>query len=133
MTEGSYGRRDRLIKEKRHDAYEGKGKLPEPTICRECNALFMDGRWSWKETKESANGVVCPACKRIADHYPAGHVVLRGQFFIEKRDEILSLVRNVEKQEKSTPPLIGANRFSHRRDGSLSDNHNGNPYRPSNR
>jgi NMD protein affecting ribosome stability and mRNA decay len=105
MTEGSYGRRDRLIKETRHDVYQEKGKLSEPTVCSECNALYTDGRWSWKETKQRADKVICPACRRIADHYPAGHIEIRGQFFTEKRDEILSLVHNVERQEKSEHPM----------------------------
>jgi NMD protein affecting ribosome stability and mRNA decay len=105
MTSGPYGRRDRLIKEKRHDVYQEECKLPDPTVCSECNALFVEGRWSWKETKKTAKKVVCPACKRIADNFPAGYVTMKGAFFLEKRKEILSLVRNVEKQEKSEHPL----------------------------
>ena len=105
MTEGSYRRRDKLIQEKRHDVYQEQGKLPEPTICTQCNALYAEGRWSWKETKQSAKEVICPACKRIADHYPAGYIEIGGPFFLEKREEILSLVHNVEKQEKCEHPM----------------------------
>lgn len=105
MTTGQYGRRDRLIKERRHDVYEEQGKWPDSTVCTECNALYVDGRWSWKETKQSAKEVVCPACKRIADRYPAGYLEIGGPFFVENRKEIMSLVRNVEKQEKNEHPL----------------------------
>jgi NMD protein affecting ribosome stability and mRNA decay len=105
MTEGSYGRRDKLIKERRHDAYKEQGKLPEPTVCTECNALYSDGRWSWKEAEQNANQVICPACRRIADHYPAGYIEISGPFFRERRQEILSLVQHIEKQEKSEHPM----------------------------
>lgn len=105
MSDGLYGRRDKLIQEKRHDVYQEQGKLPEPSVCTECNALYADGRWTWKETKQSANKVTCPACRRIADRFPAGYLEIGGAFFLEKREEILSLVHNVEKQEKSEHPM----------------------------
>lgn len=41
-----YSRRDRLIKEERHDVYKEKSKGPDPTLCSECGALFTSGRWS---------------------------------------------------------------------------------------
>ena len=105
MTEGSYGRRDRLIKEKRHDVYKEQVKLPEPTVCTEGKALYTDGRWSWKETEQNANEVICPACRRIADHFPAGYIEISGPFFLERRKEILSLVRHTENQERSEHPM----------------------------
>jgi len=105
MTEGSHGRRDRLIKEKRHDTYREQGKLSEPSVCAECKAFYKDGRWSWKETKQTAKEVICPACRRTADHYPAGYIEMSGPFFLEKQREILSLIRHIENQEKSEHPM----------------------------
>ena len=105
MAADSYGRRDRLIQEKRHDAYQEHGKWPEDTVCTECSAVYSDGRWSWKESEQSAKEVVCPACKRIADHYPAGYIEMSGPFFLAKRTEILALVHHVEDQEKSEHPM----------------------------
>jgi NMD protein affecting ribosome stability and mRNA decay len=105
MDKGQYGRRDRLVKEKRHDAYKETAKWPEPTVCTDCNAVFMDGRWSWKEPPADANKTRCPACQRIVDNYPAGYVELKGPFFQEHREEILNLVRNEEKLEKGEHPL----------------------------
>jgi len=46
MYKGLYERKDRLIKEKRHDVYRERIKCPEPTLCTECGALFLNGRWS---------------------------------------------------------------------------------------
>lgn len=105
MDKGPYGRRDRLIQEKRHDSYRGYGKWPEPTVCSVCKALFTGGRWTWKPTQPGANEVICPACQRIRDQYPAGFVEMRGAFFRERRDEIMNLVRNEEEQEKQEHPM----------------------------
>jgi NMD protein affecting ribosome stability and mRNA decay len=99
------GRRDRLIKEERHDAYQEKGKLPEPTVCRECGAVFIEGRWSWWEASAKAHAIVCPACQRIKDKYPAGYLEIKGAFFDTHREEIDNLIRNIEKKEKAEHPM----------------------------
>ncbi len=102
---GPYGRIDRLIKEKRHDAYQEKTKWPEPTLCSKCGAVFVNGRWTWNEVIGEADETICPACQRIADRYPAGQIEIKGSFFKVHRYEILNLIRNVEAQEKSERPL----------------------------
>ncbi len=98
-------RSDRLIQEKRHDVYQEKEKLPEPTLCTQCRAVFSNGRWSWEEPPKGANEAICPACRRILENLPAGYVEIRGQFFEEHQDEILNLARNIEKQERTERPL----------------------------
>jgi len=105
MEKSQYARMDRLVKEKRHDTYREPGKWTEPTMCTECKALFMDGRWSWKKPPVDSNKVVCPACKRIADNYPAGRIEIKGPFFKRHREEILNLMRNEEEQEKREHPM----------------------------
>jgi len=98
-------RRDRLIKEYRHDAYQEWGKWPEPTVCTKCEAFFMNGRWNWGEAPENANKTICPACKRIKDKYHAGEIILQGDFLKKHYDEILNLIKNQEKAEKAEHPM----------------------------
>jgi len=105
MNDGSYGRKDRLIKERRHDAYQKRDKWPEPTLCTECGVVFINGRWVWQKPPEKANETTCPACRRIVDRFPAGYIEIKGSFFAEHRDEILNLILNIEKQEKSQHPM----------------------------
>ncbi|MBM4142224.1 MAG: ATPase [Lentisphaerae bacterium] len=105
MDRGAHGRKDRYIKEKRHDVYQERGKWPEPTVCTECAAVFAGGRWCWRERPEGSQETVCPACRRAAERMPAGHVHLKGDFFREHREELLSLARHVEEQEKAQHPL----------------------------
>ena len=98
-------RSDRLIQEKRHDVYQEKEKLPEPTLCSECGVLFTNGRWTWGDPPKGANQTLCPACRRVAENLPAGYIEIRGQFFKEHQDEILNLARNIEQQERNERPL----------------------------
>jgi len=105
MDKGPYGRRDRLVKEKRHDAYQTSSKWPEPTICTDCGSLFQGGRWTWNSASVPANRIVCPACQRIADNYPAGYIEITGTFFPLRRNELLNLIRNEEQSEKNERPM----------------------------
>ena len=105
MDKGLHGRKDRLLKEKLHNVYREGDKSLGPTVCKECGALYTDGRWSWEEAPAQAGETICPACRRIADRYPAGYIELSGSFFDERRDEVLNLIRNVEGREKAERPL----------------------------
>jgi NMD protein affecting ribosome stability and mRNA decay len=105
MKRVAYGRKDRLIKEKRHDSYMSMTKLPEPTVCSKCGVVFTNGRWTWKESDKNAHKIICPACRRQADNYPAGRIKLSGMFFQDHKEEILNLIQNIEKQEKQDHPL----------------------------
>lgn len=105
MDKSSYGRRDRLMKEREHDVYRSRTKLQDPTLCTECGVVFTKGRWVWGKASSDANKTVCPACRRIADHFPAGHIEMHGGFFAKHRDEILNLVQHVEQKEKANHPM----------------------------
>ncbi|MBI4529672.1 MAG: ATPase [Deltaproteobacteria bacterium] len=99
-------RRDRLIRERVHDAYKTRKKLPEPTVCPDCLAVFHKGRWQWgARPPDSHNEERCPACHRIHDKYPAGFITLSGQFFQEHKAEIVNLAHNVELNAKAQHPL----------------------------
>ncbi len=98
-------RREQLQDDPRHDSYKTKGKLPDPTRCPECGAVFHKGRWTWSGALHGAHEQSCPACQRIRDGYPAGYVSLGGEYLAAHRDEILNIVRNCETEEKAGHPL----------------------------
>lgn len=99
------GRRDRLLREWVHDPYKSKVKPHDPSVCRECGAVFQEGRWQWLAAPEGAHEAVCPACQRVQDRVPAGILTLGGSFMSGHRDEILHLIHNVEEREKKEHPL----------------------------
>lgn len=98
-------RHDGIFQEHIYDAYKAKGKLQEPTVCTQCGAVFQQGRWQWQPAPDHAHRAICPACHRIHDHYPAGFLTLKGEFFRTHRDEIMRLVHNHEKHERNEHPL----------------------------
>ena len=98
-------RHDRVLLELLHDSYKMRGKLPEPTVCPTCGAVYHAGRWQWIAAPENAHQHTCPACHRIQDQYPAGYVVIKGPFFAAHRDEVLRLVQHQETREKAEHPL----------------------------
>lgn len=98
-------RHDNLFQEQVHDAYQAKGKLPEPSVCPECGAVFHQGRWQWGTAPAGAHHATCPACLRQRDHFPAGYVSLSGPYFQQHRDEIMHLVHHHEQRERAEHPL----------------------------
>jgi NMD protein affecting ribosome stability and mRNA decay len=98
-------RHDGIFQEYEHDTYKAKGKPPEPTVCRECGAVFHAGRWQWLTMPTKAHRNVCPACQRIQDHFPAGFLTLQGDYFLSHREEIMNLVHNHEQREREEHPL----------------------------
>ncbi len=94
------------IEQHRHDPYKARQKLREPATCRQCGAVFADGRWQWLEkVPEAAGQEICPACHRSNDKYPAGEIILSGSFMEAHRNEVLSLIRNTQEQQNTEHPL----------------------------
>lgn len=98
-------RRDQLRPEREHDTYKLQGKLPEPAVCGVCGAVFHSGRWQWLPKPAGAAAVVCAACQRVRDRFPAGFVEVAGEFFAAHRDELIHLIRHHEEKEKADHPL----------------------------
>ncbi len=97
-------RKDRILRAPGGDAYESSTKLP-PTRCVDCGIFFVDGRWQDGEPPPGLEEGQCPACRRIADKYPAGTVQVSGPFYSAHTDEILRLVHNTEQHARAEHPL----------------------------
>ena len=95
-----------LLKERIHDPYHTRLKLREATSCPQCGLRYRNGRWSTAATgAASFRKLLCPACRRINDNYPAAELSLSGAFLHSHRVEIISRIRNVEKAERAEHPL----------------------------
>lgn len=106
-------RRSGVFQEREHDAYRTEEKLPSPTTCPDCSAVYRDGRWQWLPAPAEAHSERCPACRRVHDRFPAGYVHIGGAFAAERRTEIEELVRNLEKKERAEHPLQRVMAFAH--------------------
>ena len=99
-------RRDQLRQEREHDSYRQQQKPAEPAACPECDAVFHAGRWQWGVKQDGAADVLCPACLRIRDGFPAGFVSVGGEFFVVHRAEILGLIQHHAEKESAQHPLV---------------------------
>jgi len=102
---GAIRRSARVYDDPRHDPYAARQKYTEPTVCKDCGAIFHRGRWQWGTAPADATQALCPACHRVRDKLPAGTVTLHGGFVDGHRAELHGLVRNEEKREKGEHPL----------------------------
>ena len=115
----SGARGDRLIREHVHDPYKTRLKLPDPTCCPQCGAVYAKGRWHWAERPDQAHEELCQACHRINDGYAAGTLTLSGGFVGRHRAEIIGLARHQEQLEKGEHPLNRIMRIDERDDATV--------------
>lgn len=102
------------------DPYSTRRKPPSPAVCPECRAVFEKGHWRWRDFwPQKARRQLCPACRRIRDRYPAGWVLLKGEFVKSHRQEIIDIARNEQKDETAEHPLNRIMRIEDRPDGLL--------------
>ena len=99
------------------DPYRSARKPPEPTRCPDCHASFTQGRWTWEKAPSDSYEQVCPACQRIQDRFPAGYVMIKGEFLAAHKDEIVALIGNLEKREKAERPLQRVMAIEEKKDG----------------
>ncbi|HJV26758.1 MAG TPA: BCAM0308 family protein [Aromatoleum sp.] len=92
-------RHDRLIQEHRHDPYADRGKPAEPAACPDCGAVFHGGRWRQAVAPVGAHAQLCPACRRMRDKFPAGVVMIGGDFTAAEKDEYLRLIEHEAEAE----------------------------------
>jgi hypothetical protein len=94
------------LQEEIHDPYRSSTKVRTPRRCPDCGATYVRGRWRWQGlTPPAPATLVCPACRRTHDHYPAGEVIIGGSFAAAHAEEIVHLVRNVAAAENREHPL----------------------------
>jgi NMD protein affecting ribosome stability and mRNA decay len=101
------------------DPYLMRAKPGGPTVCPTCRAFFTEGRWTWDKAPRDANQLMCPACQRIHDRFPAGYITIKGEFFSEHKDEIIALLKSREEREKEQRPLQRIMAMDEKRDGSF--------------
>jgi len=99
-----------LIQERIHDPYYEGRKYPDGVVCPGCNAVYQGGHWVWPKGEESrdiptGDQNICPACRRIRDNYPAGLLVLGGEYLKRRKEEILNLVNRIVREEGEKSPL----------------------------
>jgi hypothetical protein len=89
------------------DAYQEKGGVRGNAYCS-CGALFRNKRWFHDESdsdQQEGHGLVCPACRRIADRNPAGIVFLSGDYYAAHETEILNQIMNTALNSIEKNPL----------------------------
>ena len=98
-------KKDRSVRASKHDKYKAKGKPHDPSVCRECKAVYHKGRWMWGPVPPESQEVMCPACERIRDRAPSGVLLLTGEFVAKHRDQVLGLASNEAARLKAEHPL----------------------------
>ncbi|HPI92575.1 MAG TPA: BCAM0308 family protein [Deltaproteobacteria bacterium] len=97
---------DRNIKEKGHDPYGEARKHTEGAFCPECQAVYQGGRWIWPDKPvRSGTPLLCSACRRIRDDFPAGELYLSGSYLIKHKGEIENLVQKLIREARERSPL----------------------------
>src|SRR4030065_121116 len=71
---------ERMYDKRNEDAYQSRGKYPEPSVCTGCGAIFKNGHWIWGVPELNAHKHLCPTCQRIHDKVPAAMVTIEGEF-----------------------------------------------------
>ena len=77
----------------------------ESAVCSQCGAPFSEKSRVRNASPDNFNGMICPACMRIANRYPAGFVEVKGPFLEEYPDEVLGLICETAVQATEEHPL----------------------------
>jgi NMD protein affecting ribosome stability and mRNA decay len=73
----------------------------EASLCISCNALYQSKSWFVDEKlaralagTDKVKEIICPTCRKIKDKYAEGILTLTGEFFKERKEEIVILLKN---------------------------------------
>jgi hypothetical protein len=86
------------------DPYQRQQKLEDNTVCPQCGVVYVMAVGTG-HPPAGGHEVLCSACRRINDKFPAGIITLHGPFVAHQAEEIVSLSRHQEQAEKSKHPL----------------------------
>lgn len=94
------------------DPYLPEAGLKEPAVCQSCQAIYQQKRWQLDPllaTKladdPATHWVTCPACQKIAEHYPEGILTLRGSYLWDHEQEIHNILVNAANRFTARNPL----------------------------
>lgn len=94
------------------DPYLAETGLKEPALCQGCEAIYRNKRWQLApdEVKAMQNDpkiqwVTCPACLKIAEHYPEGIVTLSGDYLWRHEAEIRNILNNEAERVMAKNPI----------------------------
>jgi hypothetical protein len=87
------------------DPYKNPGKLRTPSVCPQCYAIYYAGRWHWGPRPAAVHEVICQACHRSNDNFPAGVVTLHGTFVHPNRAVLVQAARQQAESERRERPL----------------------------
>jgi len=94
-------RRDQRPEPRTSDSYRTQLRVPGGTGCRECGAIYDNGRWIWCATAQRTGQITCPACRRILEHAPAAQLHLQcGAYLSAHRAQLLALIEHQAQQEQ---------------------------------
>jgi len=96
---------DRLLNKRFFDSYKMDKKISEPAYCPSCHAVYLNGRWQWKDKPREAKNIICSACHRKKDNYPAGTLLIKGSFLGDHIEQIINTIHNEEHRESSEHPM----------------------------
>lgn len=94
------------------DPYLPDAGSKEPALCQSCRAVYRQKRWQLdplladKLARDpAAHWVNCPACLKVAEHYPEGILTLCGSYLWNHEKEIRQLLDNALARCASRNPL----------------------------
>jgi hypothetical protein len=95
--------------EKVRAAEARRGRLPEPSACERCGAVFRRRVWRRGERVSHAElaracWVVCPACEQASREEYFGRVLIRGAYAAAREAVIRRRIENVATRAGFTQP-----------------------------
>jgi len=94
------------------DPYLPETGLREPAVCQTCQSIYRQKRWQLDpllfgnlSNDPQVNWVTCPACLKVAEHYPEGILTLRGSYLWNHEAEIRNIIDNTVSRITARNPL----------------------------